>query len=337
MRIGLISTLCTPVKQEGSDSVETLVWLLARHFHALGHSVTVFATAASEPAGELVAVLPGPYGRNGSPGDWHTCEWINLCAAVQQAARFDILHSHVYMWGLPLSSTIQTPMVHTTHILPDIADCFLRSRFPQACVTGVSQFQWSRTPDLGPAAVIRNGIDPAQFPFEEQPADYLCYLGRLTRSKGVLEAISIARAIGMPLWIAGRRNRFYDEEVSPLVDGESVRFVGHLAGAERSAFLGKARAILYPIQAPETFGLVLAEAMMCGTPVAAMRCGAVPEIVEEGVGGYTGASVEELVAAACKCLTLDRRRVRESVIGRFSAERMGDEYLEFYRSVLANG
>src|SRR5215207_1341929 len=119
MRIGLVSTLSTRVRPRGSGSVEGLVWLLARELTRLGHDVTVFAAAGSEPVGELVAALPGPYAIDGAPTDWQLCEWINLCRAVELSGRFDVLHSHAYLWGLPLEPLSQAPMVHTLHVRPD--------------------------------------------------------------------------------------------------------------------------------------------------------------------------------------------------------------------------
>src|SRR5215831_15407821 len=117
MRIAQISTLNTPVRQD-SDSVESLVWLLTRELTGLGHEVTVFAAAGSNTIGELVATLPGPYASSGSPGDWRLCEWINLCRAIEQSPRFDVLHSHANLWGLPLQSLSRAPMVHTMHLCP---------------------------------------------------------------------------------------------------------------------------------------------------------------------------------------------------------------------------
>ena len=119
MRIAQISTLSAPVRRETGGSVESLIWLLTRELIRLGHQVTVFGTAGSEVDGELVATLAGPYGAHGSLDDWQLCEWVNLCRAVEQSGRFDLLHSHAYLWGIPLQSLSRAPMVHTTHIVPD--------------------------------------------------------------------------------------------------------------------------------------------------------------------------------------------------------------------------
>src|SRR5262245_36842171 len=133
MRIAQVATLATPVRQKGTGSVEGLVWLLSRELTALGHEVTVFAAAGSEVCGELVATLPGPYAAGGSLDDWRTCEWVNLCRAVEQSGRFDVLHCHAYLWGLPLEPLSRAPMVHTTHVCPDADAARLWSMRPGAC------------------------------------------------------------------------------------------------------------------------------------------------------------------------------------------------------------
>src|SRR5215218_5767277 len=148
MRIGLVSTLATLVRQRGSGSVEGLVWLLAREFTALGHQVTVFAAVGSETAGETVTTLPSPYGADGSPDDWQVCEWINLCRAVERSGDFDILHSHSYLNGLPLSRLSSAPLVHTLHIMGIEEYARLWRAFPNAAVTAISAYQWSSFPDL---------------------------------------------------------------------------------------------------------------------------------------------------------------------------------------------
>jgi glycosyltransferase involved in cell wall biosynthesis len=337
MRIAQISTLCTPVRQEGSASIEGLVWLLSRELTALGHQVSVFACAGSEPHGELIATLPGPYGTDGSPDDWKLCEWMNLCRAVEQSDRFDVLHSHAYLWGLPLEALSRAPMVHTLHVHPHENEARLRSLVPAACVVGISRYQWSSFPGLEPRAVIYHGIDAEQFPFCATPGDYLCYLGRFTPGKGPLAAVAAARALGLRLLLAGPADAYYRSQVAPLVDGHLVQYVGCVTGRERSRLLGGARALLYPIQEPEPFGLVQVEAMMCGTPVVAARRGAVPEVIDEGVTGYSTACPDEFPRLIERAFALDRHRVRARAEQRFSARRMAREHVELYQRVLERG
>src|SRR5262245_40311126 len=172
----------------------------------LGHDVTVFGAAGSETDGEFVATLPGHYATAGAPNDWRLCEWINLCRAVEESERFDVLHSHAYLWGLPLERLSHAPMVHTTHVLPGEDAAFLRAMSPRACVTATSHFQWSSFQDLPPTRVIYHGVDPADFMFQAHPRDYVCFLGRFTLGKGALRAIAIAKELSIPLLLAGPRN-----------------------------------------------------------------------------------------------------------------------------------
>lgn len=334
MRIAQIATVNTPVRQEDSGSIEGMVWLLSRELTRLDHEVTVFATADSDVCGELVPTLPGSYGAAGSPDQWGLCEWISLCRAVEQSDRFDVLHSHAYLWGLPLEPLAHAPMVHTTHILPGKDGALLRARMPGACVTALSRYQWSDFPGP-PTAVIPHGVDDSQFTFRSQPDDYVCYLGRFTSGKGPTLAIAAARALGVRLLLAGWADDYYRAHVEPLVDGRSVEYVGPVSGSERDRLLGGARALLYPLQDPEPFGLVQVEAMMCGTPVAALRIGAVPEIVDEGVTGYTAPSTDEFPQAILRAFALDRQRVRERAEERFSARRMAQAYARLYEHQIA--
>jgi glycosyltransferase involved in cell wall biosynthesis len=334
MRIGLVSTLSTRVRPRGSGSVEGLVWLLSRELTRLGHAVTVFAAAKSEPVGELVAALAGPYGTDGAPHDWQLCEWLNLSRAVEVSGGLDVIHSHAYLWGLALEPLAKAPMVHTTHVLPDGDAAALRTMRPAACVTAVSAFQWAAFTALPPATVVHHGLDPEQFTFRRDSDDYVCFLGRFVPGKGPKAAVAAARDLGLRLLLAGPRNDYYRAKVEPLVDGRMVEYVGPVGGARRDQLLGGARALLYPLQGPESFGLVLVEAMMCGTPVAAVGIGAVPEIVDEGVTGATVATAEELSQAVKRAIALDRQRVRARAAERFSADHMARQYVEVYGRAL---
>jgi glycosyltransferase involved in cell wall biosynthesis len=334
MRIAQIATASSPVSRNSAGSVEYLVWLLTRELLRLGHEVTVFGVAGSETEAKLVATLPGPYAQNGSFDDWQLCEWVNLCRAVAQSADFDILHSHAYLWGIPLEPFARAPLLHTTHIVPDENMARLWQTNPASAVSAISQHQWSSFPHLHPSAVIPHGVDLSEFTFRAQPDDYVCYLGRFVSGKGPRQAISLARQLDLRLVLAGPSSPYFREQVLPLVDGKNVQYVGPVNSVERSKLLGGARALLYPIQYPEAFGLVLVEAMLCGTPVAAMRLGAVPEILDEGITGCSATTLEDLPKAILKTFSLDRRKVRERAEGRFTAEAMARSYAALYQNLI---
>src|SRR5262249_41110466 len=151
---------------------------------------------------------------------------------------FDVLHSHAYLWGLPLQPLSKAPMLHTLHVSPYENEARLWSLVPDAWVTAVSKYQWSEFPQLRPKAVIYHGVDPAEFTPRLRPEDYVCYLGRFCPGKGPLGAIAVARALGLRLLLAGPRNGYFREHVEPLVDGRSVEYVGYVRGSQKDQFLG---------------------------------------------------------------------------------------------------
>jgi glycosyltransferase involved in cell wall biosynthesis len=336
MRIAQISTLAAPVHPDRGGSIEQLVWFLSRELTRLGHEVTVFGCAGSEPVGKLVASVPGAYGLNGAPGDWYVCEWMNLCRAVAESANFDVMHSHAYLWGVPLDGMSSCPIIHTMHTMPGTDSARLWANSPSARVTAISRYQWSQFPDLQPVGAVYHGVDPSNVPFQPEPQDYICFLGRFSPEKGPLEAIHAARQLGLRLVLAGPANDYYREHIEPLVDGDMIQYGGWVSGSRRYELLAGARALLYPIRKAEPFGLVLPEAMMCGTPVAAMRLGAVEEIVDEGQTGFTTDVMHEYPETVQRTLDIDRAKVRARAIERFSAERMALDYLRLYQQAAAS-
>ncbi len=334
MRIAQVSTMSTPVRPTRSGSVEAVVWLLTRELTRMGHDVTVFGAAGSEVAGNMVATLPGPYATEGSPDSWHLCEWINVARALEESGTFDLLHSHAYLWGIPLERLSQAPMLHTLHILPSQDEALLRMMRPGAHVSAISGYQWRAFPHLPSAPVVYHAVDSSQFQFVDQPRDYLLYLGQFTPGKGPIAAVQTAKRVGLRLLLAGPQNRYYREEIAPLVDGVSVQYAGSVTGSARAELLGGANALLYLISEPEPFGLVMPEAMICGTPVVATRLGAVPEVVDEGITGYSTDSLDDLPRQVERAIALDRSLVRTRAEERFSGERMAREYLQIYEGIV---
>jgi glycosyltransferase involved in cell wall biosynthesis len=333
MRIAQVATVNTPVRRIGAGSIESMVWLLTRELVALGHDVTVFCAHGSNTPGRTVCTVP-TCASEGAP-DWHICEWINLAAAVERSREFDVIHSHAYLWGVPLQPLSAAPLVHTLHVMPDGDAGALRRLHPTVPVVGISAYQWAAFPSAPPAAVIHHAVDGEAFSYSEEPDDYVCFVGRFTPGKGPERALEIARAAGVRLLLAGPRNAHFDRTVAPHVDGARVAYLGPIGGAERNRLLGRARALLYPLAEPEPFGLVPVEAMMCGTPVVATDLGAVPDIVRQGVTGFYAPGADALPALLPRSFQLDRRVVREEAVRRFSPSRMAQQHLDLYEHVVS--
>jgi glycosyltransferase involved in cell wall biosynthesis len=262
---------------------------------------------------------------------------LNLAAAVERAREFDIIHYEAayYPMSLAFARLSPTPIVQTLHHSPGLAEVALWSRYPEAPFIAISNEQARLLHGLNVAGVVLHGIDVDTFVFREQPDDYLLFLGRFTEGKGVLQAIEIARRAGLRLILAAAEDDYYRKHVEPHVDGRHVIYAGEADYPGKVKLYGGARALLYPIQSREPFGLVLAEAMACGTPVAALDRGAVREVVDDGITGQVFGDLEELVNGLQKVFDLDRRRVRERAVERFGTERMVDEYVAAYRRLIA--
>ena len=218
---------------------------------------------------------------------WELYEMLNLAAAVERAAEFDIIHYEAayYPMSLAFARLCPTPLVQTLHHSPSAAEVALWSRYPEAPFVAISHEQARLLSGVNVVGTVLHGIDTDRFTFRETPDDYLLFLGRFTEGKGVLQAIEVARRAGMRLMLAAADEAYYHEKVAPLVDGTDIVYFGEADFDAKVKLYGGARALLYPIQAGEPFGLVLAEAMACGTPVAALDRGAVREIVDDGVTG----------------------------------------------------
>ena len=337
MRIALVAPVAQSVPPERSGSIETVTDLLVRGLVARGHDVTLFAAGSSETPAKLRAIFPEGYHADESLWPWELCELFNLAAAVERASAFDVIHAQAEYapLGLSFARLSPAPVVHTVHHWPTDPEVSLWSHYPEAPFIAVSAAQAQRLAGLTVAGVVHHAVDPAALPFRPDPEDYLLFLGRFTAGKGVLEAIDAARRSEMRLVLAAADNDYYREAVAPLVDGDRVVYRGEVDPAGRAALLGGARALLYPAQSEEPFGLVLAEAMTCGTPVAALDRGAVGELVDDGVTGRAFERLEELVAGIPRIATLDRAQVRARALERFHPDRMVEGYARIYAELAA--
>ena len=339
MRIALVAPVAQSVPPVRSGSIEAVTDLLARGLVARGHEVTLFAAGSSDTPATLHATFRRGYHVDESLWPWELCELFNLAAAVERAARFDVIHAQAEYapLGLAYARLSPTPLVHTVHHWPSETEVALWSHYPEAPFIAVSAAQARRLRGLTVAGVVHHAVDPARLPFRSTPGDYLLFLGRFVAGKGVVEAIDVARRCGKRLLLAAAENDYYRRTVAPLVDGNRIVYRGEVDPAARAELLGGARALLYPVQAEEPFGLVLAEAMTCGTPVAALDRGAVGELVDEGTTGGVFDNLDDMVAGLPRVVALDRARVRARALERFHPDRMVEGYVEIYAGLAEAG
>jgi glycosyltransferase involved in cell wall biosynthesis len=336
VRIAHIAPVATTIPPPKSGSVELMTSLLTEGLVAHGHDVTLFATGDSTTKAKLHATYPHGYWHDENMWPWELYEMLNLAAAVERARDFDIIHYEAayYPMSLAFARLSPTPIVQTLHHSPSEAETRLWSRYPEAPFVAISKEQGRLLNGLNVIDVVLHGIDTDNFVFRAKPDDYLLFLGRFTDGKGVLQAIEIAKRVGLRLILAAAEDDYYREKVAPHVDGRLIVYHGEADYPAKVKLYGGARALLYPIQAREPFGLVLAEAMACGTPVAALDRGAVREIVDDGVTGLVFEDLEHMANELPRVFDLDRRRVRQRAVERFGVDRMVNEYVAVYQRLV---
>ncbi|MFN7926406.1 MAG: glycosyltransferase family 4 protein [Blastocatellia bacterium] len=336
LRIAQVAPVATSIPAPKGGSVESVTALLTEELVARGHDVTLFATGNTKTSAKLHATFPHGYWQDQDMWPWEHYEMVNLAAACERADDFDVIHYQAayYPMSTAFSRLIRTPMVQSIHHQPPPEQVALWKYHAESYWVAISEYQRSAMKGLNCVGVVPHGIDMHNFPFSDQTEDYLVFLGRFTYGKGILPAIEIAKRVGMPLRIAAPENDYYHEEVKQHVDGKLIQYLGELNQEEKTALLGGAKAMLYPMQQPEPFGLVLIEAMACGTPVAAMNLGAVPEIVIDGVSGYAAQTLDELVAHLPQVFALPRVAVRDYVEHKFSVATMTDGYVDVYERIV---
>ena len=332
LRIAMVAPVAQAVPPARSGSVETVTALLTDGLVARGHHVTLFATGTSTTTATLASTLERGYHDDTSLWPWELCELFNLAAAAERADDFDVIHyqAEYAPIALAFSRLTPTPVLQTVHHAPSAEEVRLWSRYPDAPFVAVSSAQARLLTGLRVAATIHHAVDPARLTFQSTPDDYLVFLGRFTPGKGVLEAIEVATRTGRRLLLAAPENDYYRESVASHVDGHQIVYVGEVDQAAKAALLGGARALIYPVQQAESFGLVLTEAMTCGTPVAALDQGAVSELVDNGVTGQVSSSLDALIATLPAVEALDRRAVRTHAVARFGPDRMVDAHVAVY-------
>jgi glycosyltransferase involved in cell wall biosynthesis len=342
MRIAQVSPLYESVPPRTYGGTERVVSYLTEELVGQGHQVTLFASGDSVTAAELVPAWPRALRLDPACVDQTAPHLLLLEEVFRQAGRFDVIHFHVDYLHFPFSKRHPHPHLTTLHGRMDVPELpALYHAYPGMPVVSISDAQRQPLPWLNWLGTVRHGLPTDLHTFRAEPGDYLAFLGRVSPEKGLDRAIEIARRSGLPLKIAAKVDRgdrdYYEDVLKPLLDGPGVEFVGEVGGKDKDDFLGRAYALLFPINWPEPFGLVMIEAMACGTPVIAFPCGSVPEVMEDGVTGFVVRDADEAVAAVGRVAGLDRGRCRAVFEERFSAARMARDYLALYERVAASG
>ncbi len=339
MKIAQVSPLyeCVPPKCYGGT--ERVVSYLTEELINLGHEVTLFASGDSLTRAGLVPCCPKALRLSGRCIDPISHHVAMLEQVYRRAAEFDIIHFHIDCLHFPLTRREPVPTVTTLHGRLDIPDLVpLYEEYSEVPLVSISNSQREPLPWVNWQATVYHGLPLDAFSFHEQTSDYLLFVGRISPEKRPDLAIEIARQAGMELRIAAKVDRadqeYFDEQIKPLLRQSHVTFLGEVGGADKEALLGGAAALLFPIDWPEPFGLVMIEAMACGTPVIAFRRGSVLEIIDDGLTGFICRDVGEAVEAVGRIGRLSRRRCREMFEQRFSVTRMASDYVEVYQRLV---
>ena len=338
LRIAQVAPLTERVPPQLYGGTERVVSVLTEELVRRGHHVTLFASGDSVTKAHLVPVTGGSLRLSGSAADPLVHTMVQLGMVFEHAGEFDVIHNHLDYMALPFTRLVRTPVVTTMHGRLDLPDLpAVMGAYPEAHLVSVSDRQRQPLPEAGWVATVYNGLDLSLFRFEDRVGDYFTFVGRISPEKNLEGAIAISRHTGIPLRIAAKVDRvdvdYYESVIAPLIDGRHVEYLGELGDEDKSVLLGGARALLFPVAWPEPFGLAMTEAMACGTPVLALDVGSIPEVVADGVTGFIGASVDELVQVADRVEQLDRQACRTRVEDCFSSGAMADGYEAVYRAL----
>jgi glycosyltransferase involved in cell wall biosynthesis len=336
MKIAILSSIAwrtPPVKygpweQVASNITEGLV--------DLGIDVTLFATGNSITNGKLSSVCKQGYAED-SDLDSKVVECLHISNLMEQADEFDLIHNNFDFLPLTYSRLIKTPMVTTIHGFssPKIIQVYKKYNSNNHYVSISNS---DRNPELDYIATVYNGINPNEFSFVPEPEDYLLFFGRIHPHKGVYESIQIAKKTKRKLIISGliQDQQYYDNNVKPLINQQDIVYIGNSGPTERNILLGNAFALLHPVSFDEPFGLSVAEAMLCGTPVIAFNRGSMPELILDKKTGFLVTNIEEAVEAVKKIQTIDRNYCQKWAISKFTRQTMVEAYLSVYRKILSS-
>jgi glycosyltransferase involved in cell wall biosynthesis len=344
MRIAQVAPLYESVPPQLYGGTERVVSYLTEELVRLGHEVTLFASGDSRTTAKLVAACPRALWRDEDCRETlpHHVRLMEL--VFRDVSRFDVIHFHCDYLHFPLLRRHPCPSVSTLHgrlHVPDLEPLF--QEYADVPLVSISDDQRRPLPWANWQATVYHGLPRGLYTFRERPGDCLAFLGRISPEKRLDRAIRIAGQAGMKLKVAAKiypeDRGYFEQTISPMLRASRswVEYVGEVGGKDKDEFLGNAHALLFPIDWAEPFGLVMIEAMACGTPVIAWRCGSVPEVMTDGVTGFVVGSVEEAVRAVGRVGGLSRQACRRAFEGRFDATRMARDYLEVYRRLAHDG
>jgi len=338
MHIAQVAPLTEAIPPKLYGGTERVVSWLTEELIALGHEVTLFASGDSLTSARLESVWPRALRLDGAVRDPNALHMLMLERVYRRAAEFDFLHFHLDYYPFSLFSRQPTPFLTTLHgrlDLPEHQPVF--DEFSSIPVVSISNSQRRPLPQARWVRTVHHGLPERLLMPRPVKPSYFAFLGRIAPEKGIDRAIRIAQHCGMPLKIAAKVDRvdreYFDEQILPMIKSANAEYIGEINDSEKSEFLSGAIVLLVPIDWPEPFGLVMIEAMACGTPVIAFNRGSVPEVVEEGVSGFIVEDETGAIGAVDRLRHLSRQRIRRRFEERFTARRMAQDYLSVYRSL----
>ena len=340
LRIAQVAPLYESVPPKLYGGTERVVAYLTDQLVADGHDVTLFASGDSETRARLVPICPQGLRLDPGSTDAFAHHVLLLERVFQDIASFDVVHFHCDYIHFPLSRRAPVATLTTLHGRLDIPDLLpLYDEFADMPLVSISDAQRRPLSGANWRATVYHGLPRDFAAYAPESGEHLAFLGRVSPEKGIVEAVEIARRAGMRLQVAAKVDEadreFYETTVRPILDDPLVEFLGEIGDAEKPAFLGSARALLFPIDWPEPFGLVMIEALASGTPVIAFPRGSVPEIIEDGVTGFLVEGIDAAARAAVRASQLRREDCRRAFEERFTAERMARDYVAVYRDLIA--
>ncbi|MBA2632000.1 MAG: glycosyltransferase family 4 protein [Chloroflexi bacterium] len=342
MRIAQVAPLIESVPPSAYGGTERVVSYLTEELVRQGHEVTLFASGDSRTSARLIAGAPRALRLDETVVDPIAHGTLEVERVAGMADQFDIIHWHLDYFHFPLSRRLGVPYLTTLHgrlDLPDIQPLY--AEFTDAPLISISNDQRAPLPDVNWVGTIHHGMPADELTPRYEPGQYLAFLGRMSPEKRADRAIEVARRAGIPLKIAAKVDEadrdYFEEHIEPLLEADHVDFIGEIGPADKGDFLGHAAALLFPIDWSEPFGLVMIEAMACGTPVIAYRSGSVPEVIADGVSGYIVETIDESVDAVMRLHEISREGCRASFEERFTVERMARDYVAVYERLAGEG